>query len=740
MRDLKKKLKNLLFAVSIGHGVNSPTSLPDQTGNSGKFLTTNGAQPSWATLSGSSFGAQLVNTVLAGPSSGGSAAPTFRALVLADLPSTVISGTLTATRIPYALTASTLGDSANMVWDNTNNKVTLTNAGVGVSQKTSLVLSNTTAATAGTQQASPSIEWAGQGWKTNTSSSVADKVIADVLPISSLITSSRWRLRASDEGGSLTDMFYVDSKAAWNLNYPKIYFPGITQQSINLTGGSEYYDTIVNASSVGKSNVLWTFNGVGKASNTYDFGGYVTHRSAGNSSGFEFRYGSTIDNTFPILQITNVGLYNYGKSLNVNKVTAGTGYQQHGQTLAVAGSIGLKQTTITSDTTLANDLPQSIHYCDTTNAANCTGTPSSSCASYGYDNCNTYSDIGCSQQTDGTCSDNNNTDSSTCTSANAACSWEAIDCDNWVNNQSACENAGYPSAGQCSFSQSSCSSFFSQFSPSLCTDASCSANYGTACSVFTDQSSCDAYSSIGCSSTLENSCNTFDGTDQGTCETNYGCAWDSGFNTCNGNYFSSCSGNYYDSCTGSYSGPNGSCTGTYNTGACNGGVYGSCAGTALCSNLTGFGSGTCASYGGCAWTSGLTITLPQLSNSAVNTDSVHPMIWFKKTNAGAGSCTVAAASGDTIEGSSSTALASQYDKLVLHPRYLSSSCSTDFSNNRGGCESAGCSFDECSGIGNSDTCGATNGCTWDGFSCTGTLGPNGNCYGTYVIEKKWYKY
>lgn len=89
--------------------------LPSQTGNNGQYLTTNGTVASWAavppagvtsvalaapsdilTVSGSpvtSTGTltltkvnQTANFVFAGPTSGGSAAPTFRALVSADLP------------------------------------------------------------------------------------------------------------------------------------------------------------------------------------------------------------------------------------------------------------------------------------------------------------------------------------------------------------------------------------------------------------------------------------------------------------------------------------------------------------------------------------------------------------------------------------------------------------------------------------------------------------------------------
>lgn len=89
--------------------------VPSQGGNSGKFLTTNGSATSWATVSGTGTVTSVAQTVPAefsisgspittsgtlainkasqsantgwfGPTSGGATAPTFRSLVVADLP------------------------------------------------------------------------------------------------------------------------------------------------------------------------------------------------------------------------------------------------------------------------------------------------------------------------------------------------------------------------------------------------------------------------------------------------------------------------------------------------------------------------------------------------------------------------------------------------------------------------------------------------------------------------------
>lgn len=58
-------------------------------GGANTFLTSNGTDPSWGSITGAGFGSQTANTVLAAPS-GSSGNPTFRTLVTADLPATVV--------------------------------------------------------------------------------------------------------------------------------------------------------------------------------------------------------------------------------------------------------------------------------------------------------------------------------------------------------------------------------------------------------------------------------------------------------------------------------------------------------------------------------------------------------------------------------------------------------------------------------------------------------------------------
>lgn len=105
---------NNVTVATIGVQGPAGSELPSQSGNSGKFLTTDGTNTSWATPAGAgtvtSFSAtpssvfnvatatstpalslddQAANVVLAGPTTGSAATPGFRALVDADIPSAI---------------------------------------------------------------------------------------------------------------------------------------------------------------------------------------------------------------------------------------------------------------------------------------------------------------------------------------------------------------------------------------------------------------------------------------------------------------------------------------------------------------------------------------------------------------------------------------------------------------------------------------------------------------------------
>lgn len=128
--------------------INKPTGdslLPSQTSNNGKFLTTNGTTASWGsiawsqitsvptTLSGfgitdavSSTTVRTANTVFAGPTTGGSAAPTFRALVANDIPTLdaakITTGTLGV--VNGGTGQSTYTDGQLLIGNSTGNTLT----------------------------------------------------------------------------------------------------------------------------------------------------------------------------------------------------------------------------------------------------------------------------------------------------------------------------------------------------------------------------------------------------------------------------------------------------------------------------------------------------------------------------------------------------------------------------------------------------------------------------------------
>ena len=83
-------------------------------GGANTFLTSNGTDPSWGSLTGAGFGSQTANTILAAPN-GSSGNPSFRTLVAADLPASITSSTsgnaATATALASTPTQCTAGKS-----------------------------------------------------------------------------------------------------------------------------------------------------------------------------------------------------------------------------------------------------------------------------------------------------------------------------------------------------------------------------------------------------------------------------------------------------------------------------------------------------------------------------------------------------------------------------------------------------------------------------------------------------
>lgn len=274
---------------------------------SGTPVTTTG------TLTGN-FVDQVANTVFAGPTTGVSATPFFRALVAADIPSLTgtyevpltfgsgltrtgnavandfftgksggltlygdtgpggnltISTTTNATKGKVFLGGSAAYDEANVRLGigltSPTSKIDILTNNIGVTQGNAngLTIMNTTAAAAGAQQMSPGILWEGQGWKTTaTAASQSVRFMADVLPVQGTTApAGTWQLKSSIDGGAYTNRMTVGSDGS--------FFAGLTSGN-NITINSS-----VGAQLSGGSNGTFRIRAIN--------GGYTTFFTVGQN-------------------------------------------------------------------------------------------------------------------------------------------------------------------------------------------------------------------------------------------------------------------------------------------------------------------------------------------------------------------------------------------------------------------------------------------------------------------------
>lgn len=164
-------------AIPIGKGPGVQGFGSAAPGAVGTVVTSNGAStdPSFQTIGASSFGAQSANWVLAGPTTGAAATPTFRALVGADLPNPsastlggVQSKAAVSNQFLTSVSTSGVPASAQPAFTNLSGQATLAQL---PSLATNTVLSNATSGTAvPTALAVPSCSTSTSAlkWTTNT--------------------------------------------------------------------------------------------------------------------------------------------------------------------------------------------------------------------------------------------------------------------------------------------------------------------------------------------------------------------------------------------------------------------------------------------------------------------------------------------------------------------------------------------------------------------------------------------
>lgn len=127
-----------------------------------------------------------------------------------------ISG-LTNTQVVVATGSTTIGGSANFTW--ASPVLTLTNSALGATATDSLLLTNTTAATNGTQQDSPLLHFHGLGWGTTAGTSQSVDWAMGLRPVQSTVPTSVFALSAAVAGGGYSDIFTISTAAAGSFSF-----------------------------------------------------------------------------------------------------------------------------------------------------------------------------------------------------------------------------------------------------------------------------------------------------------------------------------------------------------------------------------------------------------------------------------------------------------------------------------------------------------------------------------------
>lgn len=585
---------------------------------------------------------------------------------------------------------------------------------LGTTPTSAITLRNATPAQTGAQQVSPSFIRQGEGFKTSGTPGTQTIAFREyALPIQGTTSPDAvWKFQSSINNAAYSDLMDLYTRNPDGNPGARMDFAGAVK--LNFTHSNQDPNTSrvidFNNSSGSYSNLAWTFGGTIKSAITLGSTGDFTFKAV-NTGSYYFNFGSTITSTNLMVQIYSGGIYNSGGSFNQGKVTAGQADTTPPAYLNTYGSFAAKYTYSEASTVTINE--NSTLYYFNPIAEICTGTPNA-CSTYtgaGEATCNSHSTVGCSwvAEVTGLCSTANNTDSSTCTSLNAACSWSTGTCATYNNDSSGCTSAGFPSPPYCTFTPAVCADFSA-------TEAGCNAASGCAADLF--------------------DCTTLsDGGGDGTnCATHPLCSYDSGTGVCSGNV-------YEGSCSGSYSGGDGVCSGSdFDTGVCAGTwviTPAACTGTALCTNMS---VGSCTSESGCSVTSGITATLPL--SSAANDGGTSRLYTFVHVG-DAGTATINPNTGSTIMQYPSLKLYKKGDRVSVQNVITTGQCSSILSESPCNAQSP-CAWQAaivCSSFGDESACNSSPSanCTWDSGTntCSGAGSPAQCTGGSYTSADMW---
>lgn len=587
------------------------------------------------------------------------------------------------------------------------------------------VLGNRLPAASNQNRLSPAVVWQGNGWSGGTTS-IPVAYRAFTQPVAASPTYGEWKLQYSLNNTAYTDAI-VYSSNAYN-NKPLMTLTGY--QRIN-TDNASTVDTLLSLdirSSGNTNHVGLSYGSTTRSAWSVTTQGTTEFRTAGSSPFHNFYVGSAIGSQTLIAQIYGSGIYNSYSIFNNGKVTAGSADQSVQTTLSTYGSFAGKGVLVTSSNYTLTENEMFV-YVDPSNASFCVGTPVA-CNTYMTEgNCNAHTGAGCSWFAGTSCSIYNG-DTGAC-AGQVGCSLETSSCSAADNtDQNTCEAQDDAFGGGCSWDTTTC--------PGFLTITSCNGESGCTADVTGDCTTANGGSQAACvalgdgttCSWTGGNCHTFDNTDQSTCESGHtGCTWDGGSNLCNGVYDegSTCTGNYFVGCAGSL------CNGNFNTGNCNGSFGAECQGTAACSNLTDDGQTACNAESGCAWQTGINITLPTTANAnRSGTGRVYSIMHVGPT----GTVSISGQSGQPIFQYTTLNLVKKGDKVLLHNQNITFQCSAFTSSTPCNAQS-GCTWQvACNTLGDQASC-ESNGCSWDGDTNT-CSGHGPQCVGTYSNGSHWY--